>query len=90
MDIKAVLNADMIAYRASNAAPELAFVSRSTTPALTQVLTNVCNGFQEREEENKDIRFNLDFTMCLKFFIIFLLHAIEYFKKKKKKKKLGF
>lgn len=40
-DIVAVLNADMIAYRAANEPPQLAFTSRSSTPALNTLLTNI-------------------------------------------------
>eukprot|EP00026_Physarum_polycephalum_P008002 Phypoly_transcript_08076.p1 GENE.Phypoly_transcript_08076~~Phypoly_transcript_08076.p1 ORF type:complete len:446 (+),score=66.47 Phypoly_transcript_08076:169-1506(+) len=43
VDIVAVLNADMIAYRAPGANAQLDFTSRSTTPALTRLLTNVTN-----------------------------------------------
>ena len=41
-DIVAVLNADMIAYRAANENPQVAFVSRSSTPSLNTLLSNVC------------------------------------------------
>jgi hypothetical protein len=41
VDIIAVLNADMIAYRVPNAIAQLDFTSRSTTPALTTALTNI-------------------------------------------------
>jgi len=40
-DIVAVLNADMIAYRAPNESPQLAFVSRSSTLTLNTLLSNI-------------------------------------------------
>jgi hypothetical protein len=40
-DIVAVLNADMIAYRAPNENPQCAFVSRSSTLTLNTLLTNI-------------------------------------------------
>jgi hypothetical protein len=40
-DIIAVLNADMIAYRAPNESPQLALVSRSSTLTLNTLLTNI-------------------------------------------------
>eukprot|EP00026_Physarum_polycephalum_P008803 Phypoly_transcript_08904.p1 GENE.Phypoly_transcript_08904~~Phypoly_transcript_08904.p1 ORF type:complete len:438 (+),score=66.02 Phypoly_transcript_08904:126-1439(+) len=40
-DIVAVLNADMIAYRHNNEAPQVAFVSRSSTPSLNTLLSNI-------------------------------------------------
>jgi len=45
VDIIAVLNADMIAYRAPNANAQLDFASRSTTPSLTRTLTNISNTY---------------------------------------------
>jgi Zn-dependent M28 family amino/carboxypeptidase len=40
-NIVAVLNADMIAYRTPSEAPQLAFVSRSSTLTLNTLLTNI-------------------------------------------------
>jgi hypothetical protein len=40
-DIIAVLNADMIAYRSPNEVPQLAFASRSSTPSLNNILSNI-------------------------------------------------
>jgi hypothetical protein len=44
-DIVAVLNADMIAYRSPSEVPQLAFVSRSSTPALNTLLANISSQY---------------------------------------------